>query len=266
MMKKILAVLFVFLMSISLFAGCGTETPTLSIIDTEYAVEDYAIYFAKDNTLCAEVDAVLKELINDGTVKAIVDKYISGVENDLVFQQDVAEGAEELRMATNAEFPPYEYHEDGTIVGIDAEIAAAIADKLGKKLVIDDMDFTAILAAVESGKADFAMAGLTVTEERLESGQFSSTYATGIQVIITSSASRVKTMDDLFELGDVKIGVQENTTGDIYATGDIEDEGLGTISRFNKGADAVQALLTGKVDCVIIDNEPAKAFVEANNK
>ena len=175
----------------------------------------------------------------------------------------------ELHMGTNANFPPYEYHEYvddvDTIVGIDAEVAAAIADYLGYELVIDDMEFGAIITAVQTGKIDFGMAGMTVTEERLESVNFSSTYATGIQVIIVKEGSAITSVDDLFAEGaNTIIGVQESTTGDLYCTWDIEDEGLGTVERFKNGADAVQALVTGKVDCVVIDNEPAKAFVATN--
>lgn len=173
--------------------------------------------------------------------------------------------AKTLTMATNAEFPPYEYYEGGDVVGIDAEIAAAIADKLGMTLVISDMDFTAIIAAVQSGKADIGMAGMTVTDERKESVDFSTSYATGVQVIIVPEGSPITSVDDLFAEGaNYTIGVQESTTGDLYTTWDLEDAGLATISRYNKGADAVQALVTGKVDCVVIDNEPAKAFVAAN--
>ena len=168
-----------------------------------------------------------------------------------------------LIMATNAEFPPYEYHDGDKIVGIDAEIAQAIADKLDLTLEISDMDFTTIVAAIQNGKADIALAGMTVNEDRLKSVDFSTSYATGIQVIIVKEGSAITSVDDLSEGGYV-IGVQESTTGDIYTTTDLEDEGLGTVNRYNKGADAVQALMVGKVDCVVIDNEPAKAFVEAN--
>jgi len=175
----------------------------------------------------------------------------------------------ELHMGTNANFPPYEYHEYvddvDTIVGIDAEIAAAVCDYLGYELVIDDMEFGAIITAVQTGKIDFGMAGMTVTEERLESVNFSATYATGIQAIIVPEGSDIASADDLFVEGkNYIIGVQESTTGDLYCTWDIEDEGLGTVDRYKNGADAVQALVTGKVDCVVIDNEPAKAFVAAN--
>ena len=127
------------------------------------------------------------------------------------------------------------------------------------------MAFDSIIPAVTSGKASFGMAGMTVTEERLQNVDFSDSYATGVQVVIVKEGSAIATVDDLFAEGaNNLVGVQTGTTGDIYATGDIEDEGLGTIERFNKGADAVLALTQDKIDCVIIDNEPAKEFVAAN--
>ena len=170
-----------------------------------------------------------------------------------------------LTMATNAEFPPYEYYDGDKVVGIDAEVAAAIAEKLGMELEIVDTAFDSIIPAVQAKKYDIGMAGMTVTDERLEEVNFSDTYAKGVQVVIVKEGSEITTVDDLFAEGaSHAVGVQTGTTGDIYATGDIEDAGLGTLSRFNKGADAVEALKIGKVDCVIIDNEPAKAFVEAS--
>ena len=168
-----------------------------------------------------------------------------------------------LIMGTNAAFPPYEYYEEGVIVGIDAEIAAAIAEKLGMELVIDDMDFGAIITAVTTGKVSMGMAGMTVTEERLQSVNFSTSYATGIQAIIVKEGSPITSVDDLYAEGvSYKIGVQESTTGDIYCTDDFGDE---NVLKYKVGADAVAALLADKVDCVIIDNNPAKAFVDAND-
>lgn len=173
---------------------------------------------------------------------------------------------DKLVMATNAEFPPYEYMEGGEIVGIDAEIAKAIANKLGKELVIENVDFDSLIPGVQTGKYDFVMAGMTVTEDRKEQVDFTQTYATGVQVIIVKENSPIKTVDDLTKEGaNTKIGVQLATTGDLYCTWDIEDEGLGKVERFNKGADAVMALNSGKVDCVVIDNEPAKVFVHNNS-
>ena len=166
-----------------------------------------------------------------------------------------------LTMATNAEFPPYEFYEGEKVVGIDAEIAGVIAEKLGMELEIVDTAFDSIIPAIVAGKYDMGMAGMTVTDERLEEVNFSDSYATGVQVVIVNKDSEIKTVDDLFGDKNYTIGVQTGTTGDLYSTWDIEDEGLGKVSRFNKGADAVEALKIGKVDCVIIDNEPAKAFV-----
>ena len=167
-----------------------------------------------------------------------------------------------LTMATNAQFPPYEYYEGETIVGIDTEIVAAIAEKLGLDYKIEDMEFDSIITAIQTGKADIGLAGITVTDERKEAVNFTESYATGKQVIIVTEDSAITSVDDLFAEGASHIiGVQRNTTGDLYTTWDLEDAGLATIDRYSKGAEAVQALKTGKVDCVVIDNEPAKAFV-----
>ena len=163
-----------------------------------------------------------------------------------------------LTMATNAYFPPYEYYEGDQIVGIDAEIAAAVAEKLDLELVIEDMEFDSIITAVTSGKADMGLAGMTVTEDRLKNVNFSSTYATGVQVVIVKADSGIASLDDLVGK---KIGVQLSTTGDIYAT---DEFGSDFVEQYNKGNDAVMALVSGKIDAVIIDNEPAKNYVAAN--
>lgn len=162
-----------------------------------------------------------------------------------------------LIMATNAEFPPYEYYEGDKVVGIDAEIAAAIAKDMGYTLVIEDMAFDSIIAAVQSGKADIGAAGMTVSEDRLKSIDFSDPYTTASQVIIVKNDSVVATPDDLVGK---RVGVQLGTTGDIYSE-DIEDV---TIERYNKGFEAVQALLQDKIDAVIIDREPAKVYISQN--
>lgn len=167
-----------------------------------------------------------------------------------------------LIMATNAFFPPYEYYEGEKIVGIDAEIAEAIAKKLGLELVIDNMEFNSIITAVTTGAADFGLAGMTVTEERLKEVDFSISYASGVQSIIVKEGSAITTVDDLYAEGTTaKVGVQLGTTGDIYAS---DDFGADRVTQYNNGNEAILALQKGDVDCVIIDNEPAKAFVNAN--
>lgn len=173
--------------------------------------------------------------------------------------------AETLIMATNASFPPYEYYDGEDVVGIDVEIAAAIAAKMGYDFQVDDMEFDSIIPAIQSGKASFGMAGMTVTEDRALLVDFSNSYATGKQVIIVKEDSAITSVDDLLAQGaSHTIGVQLSTTGDIYTTMDIEEKGLGTINRYPNGNEAVMALVAGKIDCVVIDNEPAKAYVAAN--
>ncbi len=168
-----------------------------------------------------------------------------------------------LIMATNAEFPPYEYKEGDTIIGIDAEVAKLIADKLDLELEIADVDFDSIIPGVQSGKYDMGMAGMTVTDERKEKVNFSDSYATGVQVVIVKEDSNIKSVDDL---EGKKIGAQQGTTGYIYASDSVENGGYGeeNVTGYQNGALAVEALKGGKVDCVIIDNEPAKAYVAAN--
>ncbi len=166
---------------------------------------------------------------------------------------------ETLVMGTNASFPPYEYVDDNNkIVGIDAEIAEAIADKLGMKLEIKDMEFDSLIPAVKSNSIDVVLAGMTVTDERKQSVDFSDSYSKGVQVIIVKEGSDIKSADDL---KGKKIGVQAGTTGDAYCTDDFGQE---NVKQFSNGSLAVAALANGQVDCVVIDNEPAKNYVAAN--
>ena len=145
------------------------------------------------------------------------------------------------------------------IVGIDPEVAQAIADKLGLEREIMDMDFDSIITAVSAGKADMGMAGMTVTEERQKNVDFSQTYASAVQAIIVPDGSDIKTADDM---EGKKIGVMQGFTGDLSCT---EQFGEDAVVRFNKSAEAVMALTQGKIDCIVIDNEPAKKIIEANS-
>ena len=164
-----------------------------------------------------------------------------------------------LIMSTNAAFPPYEMTTDsGEFEGIDVETAQAIADKLGLELQIDDMDFDAALLAVQQGKSDMVMAGVTVTDERQNVMDFTDSYATGIQSIIVKEDSDIASVDDL---AGKKIGTQRGTTGYLYCSDDFGDE---NVVAYDNGLTAVQMLNNGQVDCVVIDNAPAKEFVAAN--
>ncbi len=165
---------------------------------------------------------------------------------------------EPLKMGTNAAFPPYEYKEGEEFCGIDVEIATAVAEELGTTLEVADMEFDSIITAVQQGEVSFGMAGMTVTDERKEEVNFTSSYATGVQVVIVTEDSAIATLDDL---AGKKIGTQLGTTGDMYSKGDYGEE---NVTSYGKGADAVIALKGGDVDAVIIDNEPAKAFVAEN--
>lgn len=176
-----------------------------------------------------------------------------------------------LVMATNASFPPYEFvGDDGEFAGIDVEIAGLIAEKLGLELEIVDTEFGSIIGGVQGGKYDIGMAGMTVTEERKQSVNFSESYATGVQSIIVPEGSEIASFDDFFNedgsVKDIKIGVQQDTTGDIYVSDTVENGGVGAdhVTQYKTGNDAVQALVAGKVDAVIIDNEPAKSYVASN--
>lgn len=164
-----------------------------------------------------------------------------------------------LRMGTNATFPPYEMvDENNNIVGIDADIAKAIAEKLGMELEIINMEFDPLIPALGAGQLDFVMAGMTVTPDREEQVNFTVPYATGIQSIIVAEDSDITSAEDL---ADKKVGVQTGTTGDLYCTDDLGEE---HVQRFESGVVATQALVNGQIDAVVIDKEPAKAYVEAN--
>ena len=233
-MKKLIALLLAMAMCFALLTGCGSNNSAAEANDDSNASA------AAENEEAAAAENTDAEAEN--------------TDNDAV-----------LTMGTNAAFPPYEFYDGDTIVGIDAEIAAAIAEKLGLELQIVDMDFGSIITAVQTGKIDMGMAGMTVTEERLQNVNFSTTYATGIQVVIVLEDSDITSVDDIFAKlnagEDVLIGCQEATTGAIYASGDFGDDHVTT---YPNGATAVQALTQGKLDCVIIDNQPAINFVAAN--
>ena len=228
-MKKVFALALTVLMVMSMFAGCGSSNA------------------AKVTTAATEAPATTAEATAaETTAAATAASELKTVE------------AGKLIMSTNAAFPPYEMvADDGSFEGIDVEVAGAIAGKLGLELVVDDMDFDAALLAVQQNKSDIVMAGVTVTEDRQLIMNFSDSYATGVQVVIVKEGSDV-TLDNL---GEKMIGTQRGTTGYIYTSGDYGDD---HVTAYDNGASAVQALLNGQVDCVVIDSAPAEAFVAAN--
>ena len=233
-MKKLVAVFLAGIMCASL-AACGSSAADdAASTDTQTAAEETAEETA-DDAAAADTEG---ETAEAGEVTT------------------VTEGI--LTMGTNAAFPPYEYYEGDTVVGIDAEIAQAIAEKLGLSLEIVDMDFNSIITAVQSGKVDVGIAGMTVDPDRLENVDFTDSYATGVQVVIVTEDSDIASVDDL---EGKLIGTQEGTTGWSYCS---EDYGDDMVIPYTNGATAVQALLDAKVDRVVIDQQPAPSFVEAN--
>ena len=242
-MKKLLAAIVACTLTAAMLAGCGSQGSDSSSAD-------------KDKDVNAQITQADDGEESNAGAQDGADDAGSGTQTDgegAAQVKTVKEGV--LTMATNATFPPYEYYEGNEIIGIDVDIADAIAKKLGLELKIEDMEFNSIIIAVTQGKADIGLAGMTVMEERLDAVNFSDSYATGIQAIIVAKDSDIQGVDDL---KGKKIGVQLMTTGDIYATDDFGKE---NVEAYNKGADAVMALKQGKVDAVIIDNQPTLAFV-----
>lgn len=246
-MKKFFAMALSCALCISMLAGCGdsaasSAAPAASAAETATAAPTETAAPAAD-----EASAKEETPAEAGSAAEAAPTDFTTVEDG------------KLHMATNAAFPPYEMvADDGSFEGIDVEIAGKIAEKLGLELVVDDMDFGSVITSVQAGKSDIAMAGLTVTDERKENVDFSDTYATGVQTVIVPIDSDIETIDDL--QGKL-IGCQESTTGYIYCS---DDYGEDMVTAFPNGANAIQALLSGKVDAVVIDSQPAQEFVAQN--
>lgn len=251
-MKKIASLLAAVMLLTATLAGCGNSGSGSSTTDTSSASSTASQSSAAEDSSAAE-----------GETSSEASATEAGDYGEFT---TIEEG--KLIMATNAQFPPYELVSDGEgfngtgFEGIDVEIASAIADKLGLELQIDDMDFDSALVAVQNDAADVVLAGLSYSEERDEVLDFTDSYATGVQVVIVKDGSDV-TMDNL---GEKMIGTQRGTTGYIYASDTPENGGYGEdhVLAYDNGATAVQALMNGQIDAVIIDEAPAKEFVAAN--
>ena len=251
-MKKIGSLLAAVMLLTATLAGCGNSGSGSSTTDTSSASSTASQSSTAEDSSAAE-----------GETSSEASATEAGDYGEFT---TIEEG--KLIMATNAQFPPYEMVADGEgfngtgFEGIDVEIASAIADKLGLELQIDDMEFDSALLAVQNNTADVMLAGLSYSEERDEVVDFTDSYATGVQVVIVKDGSDV-TMDNL---GEKMIGTQRGTTGYIYASDTPENGGYGEdhVLAYDNGATAVQALMNGQIDAVIIDEAPAKEFVAAN--
>ena len=292
MMKKLLAVCLTAALTVGLVAGCGgkssdgdssnsgsSSAKTAKVIDVDLTSEEYEFGVDKSQPeLLDQVNAFIAKIQEDGTLDEIFDKYFGGGEPTPVESAALDESKDQLVVATNAAFEPFEYMQGDSYVGIDMEIAALLADELGQELVIQNMDFDAVCLSVGQQKCDIAMAGLTVSDERKEYVTFSDTYYQASQrLIVPSDDTTFDGMTDadtvaaaLADLdSSVKIGVQQGTTGNSYVEGseDLGFPGLqATCQTYKSGSLAVQDMLNGNIDYVIIDAAPAEAITKAINE
>ena len=281
-MKKSLSLILVLSLMAALLFGCGGSSENadkVKVIDIKLTEEEYAFGVDKNQPeLLAEVNAFIGKILSDGTFEAICNNYFADGEPVAVTSAQLDESKDQLIVATNAMFEPFEYTAGGKFYGIDMEIAAALAEYLGKELVIMDMDFEAVCLAVGQGKCDIAMAGLTVNETRKEHVAFTDAYYQASQVLVVkaddttfdacTTAAEVEAILNGFD-SKTNFGVQTGTTGQYYLEGD-EDWGFTGFAVTTKGyvssALAVQDMLNGNLSYVLVDEAPAKFIADAYNK
>ena len=283
-MKKLISLLLVMACTFSL-AACGgseeaasDETVTAQVIEYDLTSEEYA--FGVDKTqpeLLEQVNAFVAQIKEDGTLDAICDKYFGDGEPAAVESAELDPSKDQLVVATNAEFEPFEYMKGDSYYGIDMEIAALLAEELGKELVIQNMNFDAVCLSVGQQKCDIAMAGLTVNEEREEYVTFTESYYAASQRLIVPSNdttfAECADADAVIEIlagltEETTIGVQAGTTGQFFVEGDADwgfDGFAAKCVTYKNGSLAVQDMLNGRVSYVIIDAAPAAAITEAIN-
>ena len=284
---KIIALVLALVCICTAFAACGgnkddgntTKTPAVKVIDYDLTSEQYAFGVDKNQPeLLTQVNDIIKEMKSDGTFTAICDKYFGGGTPEAVKSAALDESKDQLVVATNAAFEPFEYTQGEEYYGIDIEIADALAKKLGKELVIQNMDFDAVCLSVGQQKCDIAMAGLTIKEDRKEYVNFSDPYYNAAQKIIVpadntefDSCSDAASIEAILKEKDasVKVGVQNGTTGQFYCEGDadwgFDGFKMETIG-YKNGSLAVQDLVNGNISYVVIDSAPATCISEAINK
>lgn len=283
-LTKIIALVLALVCICTAFAACGgnkdkEKTPAVKVIDYDLTSEQYAFGVDKNQPeLLAKVNEILKEMKSDGTFDAICDKYFSNGTPAAVKSAALDESKDQLVVATNAAFEPFEYMKGNDYYGIDMEIAAYVAKKLGKELVIQNMDFDAVCLSVGQHKCDIAMAGLTISEDRKEYVNFSDPYYEASQRLIVKGTDTTfdacKSADDVNAIlnsltEDKKIGCQQGTTGNSFIEGskDLGFPGLKAKAiAYKSGSLAVQDLVNGGVDYVIIDSAPAASIAKAINE
>lgn len=278
-MKKIAYLIIAALMLTMVFAGCSTESKGVKVIKIPLTQEEYAFGVDKNQPeLLEAVNAFIAQIQSDGTFDAILDKYFGEGTPEPVASAALDASKDQLVVATNAGFEPFEYMEGDKYLGIDMEIAALLAKHLGKELVISNMDFDAVCLSVGQSKADIAMAGLTIKEDRKEYVNFTDKYYDAAQMLIVKADDKTfdncKTAEDVEKIlsglkSDTKIGVQTGTTGQFYVEGDpdwgFEGYDVECVG-YKSGSLAVQDMLNGNIKYVIIDEAPAQFIAESFNE
>lgn len=276
---KILALLMTLVLVVGMFAACGAKTPAVKVIDVNLTEEEYAFGVDKNQPeLLEQVNAFIAEIKQNGKLEEIFNNNFGSGTPKSIQSAKLDESKDQLVVATNAEFPPFEYTEGENFLGVDMEIAALLAEKLGKELVIQHMDFDAVCLAVGSHKCDIAMAGLTINEERKESVNFSDSYYQASQKLIVkgddTTFDACKSADDVIAIlktmdTATHIGFQNGTTGQSFteSTGDYEDNAFKVSAvGYASGALAVQDIINGNLQYVVIDAAPADAIVKSINE
>jgi len=279
---RFMAIIMVIAVFMALLAGCSQENKAkvkVKVIDIPLTLEEYAFGVKKDDPeLLEEVNKFIAKIMSDGTYDKILDKYFGDGEPEAVESAALDPSKDQLVVATNAAFEPFEYMKGDKYYGIDMEIAKLLAEHLGKELVISNMDFEAVCLSVGQGKADIAMAGLTIKEDRKEYVTFSDKYYNASQKLIVKETDKTfdncKTAEDVEAIlsgfgKDKKIGVQAGTTGQFYVEGDEELGFSGfnvTCVGYKSGSLAIQDMINGNIDYVIIDEAPAEFIVKAINE
>ena len=287
-MKKIMALALALVLAMGTLTACGGSTDdsnsgsaatTVKIIDISLTEEEYAFGVDKNQPeLLEDVNNFIAKIMEDGTFDEICNHYFGDGTPVAVQSAELDAAKDQLVVATNAAFEPFEYTDGGTnYYGIDMEIAALLAEELGKELVIVNMDFDAVCLSVGQQQCDIAMAGLTINEDRKEYVNFSNPYYNASQKLIIMSdnteydaCADAAAIEEILNAKDTayKVGVQTGTTGQFYCQGDADwgFAGFGvTTTGYKNGSLAVQDLLNGNLDCVIIDSAPAACIVEAIN-
>lgn len=283
-MKKIIAFILLALFIVTPLVSCGASSGKVKVIDIALSEEEYAFAVSKEDAdLLAKVNEYLTKIKEDGTFDAICDKYFGNGEPTKHASAALDASKDQLVVATSTGFEPFEMVDDkGMFYGIDLEIAAGLAEYLGKELVIQDMKFESVVTSVQNGQCDIAMAGLTITPAREEVVTFSDSYYNAAQVLIVpedcTDFDACKTADDVVAIldkltKDSKIGCQAGTTGETYIMGDLDkgDEGYGFKGipaekmAYDYAALAVTAMINGEIDYVVLDNAPANAIVKSVN-